>query len=374
MAYYTVQHPGSHGAAPQGERAPRAGPGARRLALERARRRTAPTCPIDLLPRHLIDAVIATEDRRFFKHWGLDPTGMLRAAFTNLRAGRVAQGGSTLTQQLAKNLFLGSERTYARKLEELVLALWLELRLGKRNILELYLNRVYFGAGAYGVDTASQRFFGKSAREVSACGGRGAGGPAQGAFALLAGFQSAGCPGARRRRAGQDGGGAPPDGGGERQGRPRDAALLRGPGSAGSRASTTPSTRCWSSCRRWSASRRATSSSRPPSTRNLQRRAQALVQSALAGEGQSARASQAGLVHRRPGGRHQGGGRRALVCGEPVQSRAQGETTAGLRLQDVRLPGRARERPQARQHGPGPADPRARAGARATRARAIAAP
>ena len=123
--------------------------------------------PIDLMPRHLIDAVVATEDRRFFRHWGLDPSGMLRAAFTNLSRGRVAQGGSTLTQQLAKNLFLGSERTWTRKLEELVLALWLEVRLGKRSILELYLNRVYFGAGAYGVETASHRFFAKSVREVT---------------------------------------------------------------------------------------------------------------------------------------------------------------------------------------------------------------
>ena len=123
--------------------------------------------PIDLLPRHLVDAVIATEDRRFFKHWGLDPAGMIRAAFTNMSQGRVAQGGSTLTQQLAKNLFLGSERTWSRKLEEVVLALWLEVRLGKRNILELYLNRVYFGAGAYGVETAAQRFFAKSARDLT---------------------------------------------------------------------------------------------------------------------------------------------------------------------------------------------------------------
>ena len=123
--------------------------------------------PIDLMPRHLIDAVIATEDRRFFKHWGIDPSGMIRAAVTNLSQGRLAQGGSTLTQQLAKNLFLGSERTWARKIEELILALWLEVRLGKRDILELYLNRVYFGAGAYGVETAAQRFFAKSARHVT---------------------------------------------------------------------------------------------------------------------------------------------------------------------------------------------------------------
>lgn len=123
--------------------------------------------PLDLLPQHLIDAVVATEDRRFFDHWGLDPMGLLRAAYTNLRSARVAQGGSTITQQLAKNLFLSSERSFSRKAEEVVLALWLEVRLGKRNILELYLNRVYFGGGAYGVEAASQRFFNKSARSLT---------------------------------------------------------------------------------------------------------------------------------------------------------------------------------------------------------------
>jgi penicillin-binding protein 1A len=123
--------------------------------------------PIDLLPQHLIDAVVATEDRRFFKHHGLDPAGLLRAALTNLRAGRFVQGGSTITQQLAKNLFLSSQRTLSRKLEEVVMALWLELRLDKRSILELYLNRVYFGGGAYGVETASRRFFDKSAKDLT---------------------------------------------------------------------------------------------------------------------------------------------------------------------------------------------------------------
>jgi penicillin-binding protein 1A len=122
--------------------------------------------PIDLLPRHLVEAVLAVEDRRFFEHRGLDPAGLARAALANLRAGRLTQGGSTLTQQLAKNLFLTSERTIGRKLEELALALWLEIRLSKRDILELYLNRVYFGAGAYGVETAAQRFFGKSAQNI----------------------------------------------------------------------------------------------------------------------------------------------------------------------------------------------------------------
>ncbi|MEZ5817820.1 MAG: PBP1A family penicillin-binding protein [Hyphomicrobiaceae bacterium] len=123
--------------------------------------------PLDRLPRHLVDAVIAIEDRRFFSHWGLDPAGLVRAALANLRAGRTAQGGSTLTQQLAKNLFLTTERTLSRKLDEMVLALWLEIRLSKREILELYLNRVYFGGGAYGVEAAAKRFFGKSARSVN---------------------------------------------------------------------------------------------------------------------------------------------------------------------------------------------------------------
>jgi penicillin-binding protein 1A len=123
--------------------------------------------PVAMLPRRVTEAVVATEDRRFYSHWGVDPSGMVRAAFANLRAGRVAQGGSTLTQQLAKNMFLSSERTFGRKLEEFVLALWLEVRLSKDDILELYLNRVYFGGGAYGIEAAAQRYFDKSARELS---------------------------------------------------------------------------------------------------------------------------------------------------------------------------------------------------------------
>ena len=123
--------------------------------------------PLDLLPRHITDAVVATEDRRFYEHRGLDPYGLLRAMFANVRAGRYAQGGSTLTQQLAKNLFLNSERTLSRKVEELALALWLEMRLSKADIMELYLNRVYFGAGAYGIEAAAQRYFDKSARTLT---------------------------------------------------------------------------------------------------------------------------------------------------------------------------------------------------------------
>src|SRR5262245_14679113 len=123
--------------------------------------------PIAFLPPHLIDAVVATEDRRFFEHRGVDLAGVLRALITNLRIGRLVQGGSTISQQLAKNLFLGPERTLTRKIGELVLALWLEFRLGKRDILELYLNRVYFGAGAWGIDAAAHRFFDKSAQALT---------------------------------------------------------------------------------------------------------------------------------------------------------------------------------------------------------------
>ena len=115
----------------------------------------------------LIQAVIATEDHRFYGHFGIDPIGLGRAALANLREGGVVAGGSTITQQLAKNLFLTPERSLTRKLEELVFAIWLEARLTKDQILTLYLNRVYLGAGTYGMDAAAQRYFGKPAKEVS---------------------------------------------------------------------------------------------------------------------------------------------------------------------------------------------------------------
>jgi len=123
--------------------------------------------PLDQLGKLVPAAVVATEDRRFFDHYGVDPAGMIRAMFANLRAGRFAQGGSTLTQQLAKNLFLTQDRTLTRKIAELGLALWLEVRLSKPEILELYLNQVYFGGGAYGVEAASRRYFDKPARELT---------------------------------------------------------------------------------------------------------------------------------------------------------------------------------------------------------------
>jgi penicillin-binding protein 1A len=119
------------------------------------------------LPPYLPKAFIAIEDRRFYSHFGIDPIGIARAALANMLHRGVSQGGSTLTQQLAKNLFLTQERTIQRKLQEAELALWLERKYSKNDILELYLNRVYFGSGAYGVEAAAQKYFGKSARNVT---------------------------------------------------------------------------------------------------------------------------------------------------------------------------------------------------------------
>ena len=119
------------------------------------------------LPPYLPRAFVAIEDRRFYQHFGVDPVGILRAIGQNVTRRGVAQGGSTLTQQLAKNLFLTPERSASRKIQEAILALWLEHTYTKDEILELYLNRVYFGAGAYGVEAAAQRYFGKPAKSVS---------------------------------------------------------------------------------------------------------------------------------------------------------------------------------------------------------------
>ncbi|ARQ00923.1 transglycosylase domain-containing protein [Pseudorhodoplanes sinuspersici] len=123
--------------------------------------------PLEEFPDHLIKATLATEDRRFYEHFGIDVPGTIRAIFINARAGGVVQGGSSLTQQLAKNLFLSNERTIERKVKEAFLAMWLETRLTKNQILKLYLDRAYLGAGAFGVDAAAQYYFGKSAREVN---------------------------------------------------------------------------------------------------------------------------------------------------------------------------------------------------------------
>ncbi|HVY20451.1 MAG TPA: penicillin-binding protein 1A [Bauldia sp.] len=123
--------------------------------------------PLEEMPDHLIKAVLATEDRRFFDHFGIDVPGTLRAMVENLRANAVVQGGSSLSQQLAKNLFLSNERTIDRKIKEAFLALWLEANLSKQEILKLYLDRAYMGGGAFGVEAASEFYFGKSVKDVS---------------------------------------------------------------------------------------------------------------------------------------------------------------------------------------------------------------
>ncbi|MFP3920988.1 MAG: transglycosylase domain-containing protein [Dichotomicrobium sp.] len=134
------------------------------VITEKGLRRTH--VPYEDMPQHLIDAVLAVEDRRFYWHFGFDPIGIVRAMITNYRADRIVQGGSTITQQLAKVLFLEPERTYWRKTEEVLLALWLEYRLEKTEILELYLNRIYFGGGNYGVEAAAQHYFGRDVSEL----------------------------------------------------------------------------------------------------------------------------------------------------------------------------------------------------------------
>ena len=125
------------------------------------------TVPFDELPAHLINAVLATEDRRFFHHFGIDVIGTLRAITVNAHAGGVVQGGSSITQQLAKNVFLSNERSISRKITEAFLALWLEQRLSKKEILSLYLDRAYMGGGTFGVQAAAHYYFGKSARDVN---------------------------------------------------------------------------------------------------------------------------------------------------------------------------------------------------------------
>src|SRR6184192_381723 len=125
------------------------------------------TVPYDQLPRDLVNAVVAIEDSKFYQHSGYDIEGMVRAALKNFAAGHVRQGASTITQQLARNSFALKERTFRRKLVEIFLAQRIEENFGKQKIMELYLNRIYFGGGLYGAEAAARGYFGKSAREMS---------------------------------------------------------------------------------------------------------------------------------------------------------------------------------------------------------------
>ena len=122
---------------------------------------------LEEVPEHVRQAFIAIEDERFFRHFGFDAIGSMRAAYANYQAGEIVQGGSTITQQLAQNAFLTTEKTYRRKVQEIWLALQLERKYSKEEILELYLNRIYFGNGAYGVEAAAQTYFNKSIGEIS---------------------------------------------------------------------------------------------------------------------------------------------------------------------------------------------------------------
>ncbi len=123
--------------------------------------------PLGQIPKSLRNAILATEDRRFYSHWGIDPVGIARAVFQNYRRGRIVEGGSTITQQLTKVLFLTPDKSLERKLKEAILALELERRYSKDRILEMYLNQVYFGHGAYGVEAAARTYFGKSVSELT---------------------------------------------------------------------------------------------------------------------------------------------------------------------------------------------------------------
>lgn len=123
--------------------------------------------PVDQMPDHVIKAVLATEDRRFFEHYGIDVVGLFRAMAENVRANSVVQGGSSITQQLAKNLFLSNERTVERKVKEAFLALWLEANLSKKEILQLYLDRAYMGGGTFGIAAAADFYFGKEVKDLN---------------------------------------------------------------------------------------------------------------------------------------------------------------------------------------------------------------
>ena len=168
-------------------------------------------CKLEEFPDHLIKAALATEDRRFFEHWGIDPIGTFRALTVNARGGGVVQGGSSITQQLAKNLFLNNERSLERKIKEAFLAVWLEFHLSKNEILKLYLDRAYMGGGTFGAAAAAEYYFGKSVKDITLAEVGDARRPVQGADQIRPARQPAGGPRPRQRRAQQHGRGGLPD-------------------------------------------------------------------------------------------------------------------------------------------------------------------
>ncbi len=278
---------------------------------------------------------MAIEDRRFYSHCGIDPMGVGRALLRNVAGRGGMQGGSTLTQQLAKNLFLTQERTLSRKMQEAILALWLEHKYSKDQILELYLNRVYFGGGAYGVEAAARRYFGHGARAVTLS-----------EAAVLAGLMKAPSKLAPDRN---------PDGAKERA-----AQVHRRHGEGGLRHRLTMASWRWR-IRRGSYRNQGAGSINYAAdyvmdmlddtigaidqdivvTTTLDHRLQTAAERALTEEldekGGKFGVTQGALVALEPNGAIKRAGRRARLCRQPVQPRRLGETPAGLRLQALRL-------------------------------------
>ena len=309
--------------------------------------------PLRELPDYAPKAFVAIEDRRFYSHHGIDPWGILRAGMRDVLHRGATQGGSTITQQLAKNLFLTQERTVTRKLQEAVLALWLEHKFSKAQILELYLNRVYFGSGAYGIEAAAQRYFGKSARKLTLP-----------EAAMLAGLVQSPSRLAPSRN---------PDGAERRAGMviAAMADLKMISDEAAKRALITPA--------------RAIKPSGGGSVnyvadwvmdavddlighveaghrgRDLDRSGAADRGRAIARRRSGAEGRQAQYRRRRAGGDDAGrrrarAGRRPQLCREPVQPRHRGAAPARLGVQAVRLSHRARARADARHGARGQAD------------------
>ena len=305
------------------------------------------------LPPYLPKAFVAIEDRRFYSHFGIDPVGISRAVVRDLTGRGGMEGGSTLTQQLAKNLFLTQERTLSRKIQEAILALWLERRYSKDQILELYLNRVYFGSGAYGVEAAAQKYFGKSARFVTLS-----------EAALLAGLMKSPTRLAPNHNLA---------GANERAAQVITAMAEQGHiTEAMAKMALANPAKVWrdKSCRFDQLRRRLCDGRARRHGRRDRRghRRHDHARSEDAGRGRTRadrRAQrQGGEVRRRRGRagrarserRGQGDDRRAQLCREPVQPRGRGQAPAGLLVQAVRLSRGAGEGPDPRHRARGRAD------------------